>query len=176
MLWMTKVLSVLALVGFFQIAPDGYDVRIGLLGFLFSLASHSVIVFEFRRFEDQYLLFTRNVPLTLTKRFFTLAVVYGVLLLPEAALMVVNHLHVTDVLMIVLFGVGFLIFLHTAQYGLSLIKGPDMDKHLLRLLGLFLISFLLVLMRIYWIEGIALWIIAGYLYHRNFYRFEGVRF
>ena len=93
MLAITKAFSVFSIIGFLQIPGDGYDVRIPLLGFLFGLAGHTVIIFEFRRFEDQYLFFTRNLPLSIFRRFANVAIVYVIILVPELALLLVNHVH-----------------------------------------------------------------------------------
>jgi len=169
MLWVTKIFSILAIIGFLQITPDGYDVRIALLGLLFGLAAHTVIIFEFRRFEDQYLVFTRNLPLSFLRRFGTLAIVYLTILGPELVLLLVNGVHAIDALGIGFFGVGFMLILHCSLYRVRL----DMDRHVQYLLAFFLLSFLLVLTRVYLVEAIFFWVLSYFQFERNFYQFEG---
>lgn len=166
-LFFTKSFSVFAIYGFFQIPLDHYDNRIALMGFLFGLVAHLVIVFELRKFEESNLLFLRSLPIQNWNRFRELAVVYLLLLLPEAAMLYSNHILLLDVVGIYLFGTGFLLLLHC-----RLFIELNNDKHLQWTLGLFLISFMLVLCKIYFAETLLLWIIAIIIMNRKYYQFE----
>ncbi len=166
-LFFAKAFSIFAIYGFLQIPLDQYEKRVVLLGLLFGLAAHSVIVFEFRKFEERYLLFLRTLPMTSLKRFLYLAAIYLLLLLPEMTMLTVNHIHFKDLIGIYLFGAGFLIVSHCRLY-IEL----NNDKHLQWTLGFFLVSFMLVLFKIYWVELIIMWALAFYYFNRNFYQFE----
>ncbi len=162
-----KVFSLLCIFGFLQIPVDHYEVRVAILGLLFGLASHSVVVFELRKMEERFLLFMRTLPISLVKRFFYMAIIYALLLLPEMIMLAINHIHAIDLVGIYLFGTGFLMLCHT-----HLFKKLDNEKYLQWMLGFFLISFMLVLFKIYWLELIGLWLLGYYYFARYYYQFE----
>ena len=166
-LFFTKTFSVFVIYGFFQIPLDHYDDRIALMGLLFGLAAHCVIVFELRKFEETNLQFLRNLPIPNWKRFRELAIVYLLLLLPEAVMLYSNHIRLFDVLGIYFFGAGFLLLLHC-----RLFVTLNNDKHLQWTLGLFLVSFMLVLFKMYFAETLLLWIFALFILNRQYYQFE----
>ncbi len=162
-----KVASLFCIFGFLQIPVDHYEVRVAILGLLFGLASHSVVVFELRKMEERFLLFMRTLPLSHLHRFLYLALTYGMLLIPEIIMLAINHVHAIDLVGIYLFGVGFLLLSHT-----QLFKKLDNEKYLQWMLGFFLISFLLVLFKIYWIEVLGLWLLGYFYFTKHYYPFE----
>ncbi|MGI8635248.1 MAG: hypothetical protein ACR2KZ_07580 [Segetibacter sp.] len=84
MLLITKTFSLLWLYGFIQLyEPERHDIRPIQLCLLITASSHCAIIYEIRMFEDQYLGFSRNLPLTVAARFFTMTALYACLLLPE---------------------------------------------------------------------------------------------
>jgi len=166
-LFTTKAFSFFAIVGFINIPLDHYEYRLAILGFLFGIAAHAVIVFEFRKFEEIYLRFLRSLPISITNRFVQLAIVYFLLLLPESGLLVVNHINLLTVIEIHLFATGLLVLSHCRLYA-----ELNNDKHIQFTLWLFLISFMLVLFKVYLIEFFLIWILAYYFFKRNFYQFE----
>ncbi len=167
----TKLFSYFALFGFFQIPLDHYENRIPLMGLLIGAASHAVLIFEIRKWEDSYLSFTKNLPLSFAKRYFTIAIVYLVLLVPELLLMIVNHVHMTDLIGVIMFGVGFLLFLHSLLYHLNM----DMDKYIQYVLIVFLLSFAMLLFKLYFILILVYLIISFQWYKRYLYSFESLR-
>jgi len=166
-LFTTKAFSFFALIGFMNIPLDHYEYRTAILGLLFGTAAHAVIVFEFRKFEENYLRFLRNLPISLTNRFVQLAFVYFLLTLPESILLFVNHINLFTVLGIHLFATGLLVLSHCRLYA-----ELNNDKHIQFTLWLFLISFMLVLFKVYLIELFLIWALAHYYFKRNFYQFE----
>jgi hypothetical protein len=164
----TKAFSLFAIIGFMQISTDHYENRTALMGLLFGLMAHSVIIFESRRFEETYLTFSRGLPLPMIKRFIFLAVFYGVLLMPEIVLLAVNKIVWLDILFIAFFGIFYLVYQHTRLY-----RGKfTIDAHTTFTFGLFLISFMLVLFKLYWLEAIGLSALGFYQYNRDYYNFE----
>jgi hypothetical protein len=163
----TKAFSFFAIIGFMNIPLDHIEYRTALMGVLFGVASHAVIVFEFRKFEENYLTFFRNLPISSTNRFVQLALVYFLLLLPEGGLLVANHVNLFTILGIHLFATGLLILSHCRLYA-----ELNNDKHIQFTLWLFLISFMLVLFKIYLVELVLAWALAYYYFNRNFYQFE----
>jgi len=84
MLLITKSFSFLALFLFIKLyEPDHYDIRPLLLCCMVCATAHSAIIYELREFEEQYLSFSRNLPLTYIKRFSQLLLTTFILLLPE---------------------------------------------------------------------------------------------
>ncbi|WP_147204768.1 hypothetical protein [Segetibacter aerophilus] len=84
MLLITKIFSLLLLYGFIQLyQPERADIRPVQLCLLITAAAHCAIVFEVRMFEDEYLQFSKNLPITLIGRFFKSIALYLILLLPE---------------------------------------------------------------------------------------------
>ncbi len=164
----TKAFSLFAIIGFMQITTDHYENRTALMGLLFGLMAHSVIIFESRRLEETYLTFVRGLPISMIKRFLFLGLFYGVLLIPELVLLAINHIVWFDLLIITLFAVFYLVYQHTRLFRGSL----TIDAHTTFTFGLFLISFMLVLFKLYWLEAIALSALGFYQYKRDYYNFE----
>jgi hypothetical protein len=164
----TKAFSLFAIIGFMQITTDHYENRTALMGLLFGLMAHSVIIFESRRLEETYLIFARGLPISMIKRFLFLGLFYGVLLIPELVLLAINHIVWFDLLIITLFAVFYLVYQHTRLFRGSL----TIDAHTTFTFGLFLISFMLVLFKLYWLEAIALSALGFYQYKRDYYNFE----
>lgn len=164
----TKAFSLFAIIGFLQITTDHYDNRTALMGLLFGLMAHSVIVFESRRLEETYLTFARGLPLSTARRLGYLCVFYGLLLLPELVLLVINKLVWYDVVLIGIFAISYLLHQHTRLY-----RQPfNIDQHTTYTFGLFLVSFMLVLFKIFWLEALALSVLGFYVYQRDYYNFE----
>jgi hypothetical protein len=164
----TKIFSLFSIIGFMQITTDHYEIRTALMGLLFGLMAHSVIIFESRRWEETYLTFVSGLPITIIKRFLFLSLFYGVLLIPELVLLAVNKIVWFDLLPTMLFAVSYLVYQHTRLYRGSF----TIDSHTTFTFGLFLISFMLVLFKLYWLEAVALGILAFYRYKRDYYNFE----
>lgn len=167
-LFFTKAFSVFAIYGFMQIPLDHYEPRVALLGLLIGLASHSVIIFELRKFEETYLRFLRGMPISLPERFLKMALVYSVLLLPEIGMLALRGVHILDLTGAVIFATGYLTLIHCKLFQSEF----NMDKHTTWTLGLFLISFILVLFKIYLIETVLMWGLAYFWLKRDYYGYE----
>ncbi|MBS1509091.1 MAG: hypothetical protein JSS79_20805 [Bacteroidetes bacterium] len=164
---LTKGFSFFAIIGFLHIPLDHYEYRTALMGILFGVAAHLVLVFEFRKMEENNLMFLRGLPITLMHRFLQLAAVYALIMIPELALLIVNHTPLHIAAGIYLFSIGLLLLSHS-----RLFIELDNDKHVQYMLGLFLISFMLVLFKVYLLELVAVWALAFYYFRTYFYRFE----
>lgn len=167
-LLLTKVFSILCLIGFLQIPLDNYEPRLAYLGFVNGVMSHSVIVIEWRRFEDHFLSFTRTLPLSLNYRFLTLASAYAILLLPEFIVLLMQHVHAWNALIAIFLGVGFSLFAHGSLYK----NGLDNDRHIQTMLWLFLITFFLALSKLAIPAAILLTCVGWWRFRRNFESYE----
>jgi hypothetical protein len=166
----TKAFSLFAIIGFMQIETDHYENRTALMGLLFGLMAHSVIIFEWRRLEEQYLLFVKGLPISLAQRFFYLSIAYATIILPELILLTVNKIAPVDLVFIFIFAVGYLVYQHTRLYQHAL----DMDKHTSHTFGLFLISFMLILFKLYWLEAAALLVVGFHQFKKGYYESEAI--
>ena len=167
----TKVFSYFVLLGFFQIPLDHYENRIALMGLLIGITAHAVLIFEIRKWEDSYMSFTKNLPLTVAKRYIVLAFVYLVLIAPELFLLIMNKVHLLDLIGTIVFGVGLLLFLQSLLYRLSM----DMDKYIQYVLIVFLLSFALLLFKLYLILVLIYLIVSFQWYKKYFYTYESFR-
>jgi len=163
MLLGTKLFSgFVLLLTFGLMQQEVYDIRMVLVGVLLCTIAHIMLIFQHRNFEDQQLQFTRNLPISLSKRYGSLAVLYFVLFLPEYIMVVVNgwhHLELTDLLKVLLLAFSALLLFRSLLYFARL----DPDKHLRWVL---LIAFVLLFMilgqwhlpAIVLMQGVAIWI------------------
>jgi hypothetical protein len=84
MLFVTKTFSLLILwVFMFTYEPVRNDVRPLMLCMLLCVIAHSGIIFQVRYFDEEYLSFTKNLPITVLNRFTSLATVFTSIFLPE---------------------------------------------------------------------------------------------
>lgn len=163
MLLSTKLFSgFVLLLTFGLMKQDIYDIRMVLLGVLLCTIAHVMLIFQHRNFEDQQLQFTRNLPVSLSERYLSMALLYLVLFLPEYIMVVVNtwhHLVPADLLKVLLLAFSALLLFRSLLYFARL----DPDKHLRWVL---LIAFVLLFMilgkwhlaAIVLMQGAAIWI------------------
>jgi hypothetical protein len=84
MVLVTKIFSLLVLWGFINLyEPVQYDIRPLQLCLLVCIIAHCAIVFQLKAFDEEYLSFTKNLPVSAISRFATVAATFFILLLPE---------------------------------------------------------------------------------------------
>jgi hypothetical protein len=173
LMWgLIKAFDLLIMSGFlYFFASETYDARIIFMGFLVGLIANCVLVFQIRRFENTFLLFSRNLPWSLPKRFADWGLVYSLILAPEFLFLlnqIPQSLHWQDFMAIVLFGNGLLLGFHSLLYRL----GEDMDSYLRWVFGGFIAVYFLVLFGLYGVvAGLSLfW--AYQSFRKHYYRFE----
>lgn len=84
MLFVTKIFSLLILYAvIYFYTPEKHDIRPLQLIMLLVALAHTAIILQIRFFEEERLVFTRNLPLPLLKRFCWLLLAYFFLMLPE---------------------------------------------------------------------------------------------
>ncbi|MFM7852584.1 MAG: hypothetical protein ACKO96_11880 [Flammeovirgaceae bacterium] len=164
----TKLFSLFSIFGFLQIPLDHYENRVALLGFLFGLMGHTIIVFEFRKLEVERMTFLRGLPLPAVRHYAQLVLVYLLVILPEVIFLFINHLHAIDLVLTTFFGVAFLLYQHHRLYRFGL----NMDKHTTHTFGLFLVSFMVVLFKLAWPGAMVLFVLAFVNLKRHYYSWE----
>lgn len=145
MLIITKALSLLLLYGFIHLyQPERHDIRPLLLCCIVSAVAHSAMVFEIRQFEEFFLSFTKNFPLTSTARFLQVLAMYSVLLIPEFIFLFTGfplHFTITDYPQLLLMMIGLLVFFHT----ILLMDDITMDDYIKTVFAILTVLFFVVL-------------------------------
>jgi len=168
MLLLAKTFSILCLLGFLQIPLDHYEPRLAHLGMAVAITSYSVIIFEWRQFEDHYLQFARVLPINVTLRFLSVASAYAILLLPEFVVLLIQRFYPWDALTAILLSLGFALFAHGSLYQEQL----NNDRHIQRILWLFLITFFLALSKLALPSAILFMAIGWWRFRKNFEAYE----
>lgn len=113
----TKILSVATLVGVTSLYVSyQYPMMIVYMGVLVAMTFHFVLIFEARKFEDQYLLILRNLPMRFTV-YVVYVIAYCFVIMPE--LVAISFLTVKmsiDIFLVPLYGVSILLSLHILGY------------------------------------------------------------
>lgn len=165
---MTKVSSLLMLIGFLQIPLDQYEPRLALLGTTLAMFAHANIVFEWKRFDDRFLFFSRTLPIPAFKRLIVVASAAVALFLPELVLFVFQRVELVDILFSALLFVSFFQFLYASLYK----SGQNIDLFMQRVLWYFLLAFLLVLSKLALPVSIAMMAFSTWKYLKRFEGYE----
>lgn len=145
MLLVTKVFSLLILYAFIKLyGPDHYDIRPLLFCLMLCVVSHSSIVFQIRQFEEDYLSFTRALPVTAGKRFVFMLLQYGLLFLPEFVFIWKGYplyFSFIDLPQLILFVIGLTGLFHC----FLMAENTDMDGYMRIVFGICAVLFFIIL-------------------------------
>lgn len=171
LLLLTKLFTCFVLIGICNLYPtDAYDERLLALGGLFAAAGHTVFCQQFIYFENQYLTFIRNLPLTKINRLSLYFLTYLIILIPEIIVLLrnlpsdVSYVFVPQLLIFIL----SLIFLnHHVQY----INGISNDVFMQRLFFSGILFLLLIMFKIPLIlMGLVNFLLAIYIFQKHYYK------
>lgn len=172
MLLITKVFSFLVLYGFISFyEPDGYDIRPLLLIFLLISAAHMSMIYQIRFFENEFLLFTKNLPITLAKRFVQMLGLYLVLFSPELIYVYRAYplfFSINDYPQLVLILLSLAAFFHSVLLT-SDMKAEDFLKIVF---GMLAVLFFLIFYNPGSLLFVFVLLIAFVFFYGNFYEFE----
>jgi len=170
----TKFFSAIIIIAFLRgFFIETYDSRVVMLGFLAGLVAHCVMVFEFRKFEESYLGFYRNLPLSHIKRFLTYVMMYALVLLPEWIIFIAaipDTLHPLDAAWLPFFGIGFLLLLHCLLYN----RNINMDRYMPWVFAVTSVLFFLILYKVYLIINLLLLVLSVIFMTKWYYQFEPI--
>lgn len=156
---LTKAFSGLLLAGVCRLYPtDDYDQRLLLIGLLLAVLGHSQVGGQLSAFEQKYLLFLQNLPLTWLQRFGRYAFTYGLLWLPELLILLRNcpsEIRLDYVIWLWLTGWGALLLLHSLAYG----RNIDPDRWLSGVLATFIGGLLAIMFGV----PVGAWLVLGWL-------------
>ena len=167
----SKLFSIAIIYVVLQTMDPFDDVRIALLAFLFGLTSHSFLVFELKRFENEHLHWLRTLPLSLYFRFLCYLAIYSIIILPEMMLWtssIGRKISFSNWLLLYSFAISFLVFLHVRLFK----SGQTMDTYTQFLLWLFLVCFFLILCKLAFLLPGLLVFISFLLFQNRFFRYE----
>lgn len=167
MLFMTKGGTCLLTLGILALYPtDDYDSRLLALGALLTALIHSTLVYHLYQFEHERLSLLRNLPILIQKRLLNYALVFALLLIPEAILLV--RYWPTGVSVGTLAGSWF--FSHSVlllQFALLLPRHRSPDRLMPLLSGLLLIFFLCIMYQLpVWGLSLVSWFVASAVFTR----------
>ena len=167
----SKLFSIAIIYIVLQTMDPFDDIRIALLAFLFGLISHSFLVFELKRFENEHLHWLRTLPISLYARFLYYFAIYSIILLPEMIMWTASigkKISFSNWLLLYSFGTSFLVCLHVRLFK----SEQTMDTYTQFLLLFFLFSFFLILCKLAIILPLTLLFIAYLLFTQRFYVYE----
>lgn len=139
----TKAISYFIVTGVFLLFDDvRNDARVAGIAVLAIATAHSVIVFEERKFQETFLIFSRGLPYSRLRLFSGFALVYLVLLLPECIWLFCRFSPMLAVELLFL-SLSVVLLFHSLLYWMGL----NMDRYLQWILGLFMVLFWIILFR-----------------------------
>jgi hypothetical protein len=172
MLLLTKLFTLGYLYGFIQFyEPYRYDIRPMLLSVLLVIAAHATIIFQIRLFESEFLLFCRNLPISIWKRFIQMLGLYFVILIPELLFVWKGyplHFSFFDFSQIVCLVLSLPAFLHAILYT-SIMNG---DEYIKIVFAIITVLFFLILYDLGILLFVFLVLLALVFFYFHFYEFE----
>ncbi|MEI7626770.1 MAG: hypothetical protein WCJ80_00950 [Bacteroidota bacterium] len=172
MLLLTKLFTLIYLYGFIQFyEPYRYDIRPMLLSIILVIAAHTTIIFQIRSFETEFLLFSRNLPISIWKRFFQIIGFYFVLLLPELLFVWKGyplHFNVLDYSQIVFMVISLPAFFHAILYT-SIMNG---DEYMKIVFAILTALFFLILYDLGILLFVFVVLLALIFFYFHYYEFE----
>jgi len=151
--------------------PDDYDLRMPYLLFTMALFGHGVLIYRCREMEDQYLLFYRGLPLSLTRRWVQYMILNFLVLVPEMLTigwLTPSPIHFRDAFGFILSGYAVLLLLHSLLF----IAPIKMSDYLKCNLGIFGILYVAVLADDLIAVSGFFFLVAGCLFYGGYRRYN----
>jgi hypothetical protein len=164
---LTKFVGALILLMTCSFIGDPPDKRVVLVGFLLNLLSHSVLVFNHRRFDDLYLPMLTQLPVPLWKRYVQTGTTYLLIMLPEFILLLFKT-GPADLLLYITFGLSILMLMRSLLYFPQL----DQDKYFRWVFLIIVTALFLSLAYYYWYVVVLFQVTAFVIFYLRYYRYE----
>ncbi|MEP7143348.1 MAG: hypothetical protein ABI707_10780 [Ferruginibacter sp.] len=166
-----KIFSILLLSVSFLRNGDNFDEDLFSIFFQVIFVAHAILVFYCIDFAESMMQFSRNLPVALHKVAGMYLFTYAIILLPDAAFMLINNhgnLPLTEIL--VLYGIAVsTLFLYTAiGYGCGL----NMDNYMLLVFIFFLMIFFLQKTGLQLLTMLVILLTATIVFKKSYYNFE----
>ncbi len=171
LLLLTKLFTCFMLIGVCNLYPtDAYDERLLALGGLFVAAGHTVFCQQFFYYENQFLAFSRNLPLSLQKRILGYLLTYSLLLIPEFIVLLRNlpdDVNYFFALQLIIFILSMIFLNHHTQY----INNVSNDAYSQRLFFTGILFLLLIMFKIPVIlMALVNFSLAIFVFHKKYYQ------
>lgn len=168
---LSKLFTCFILAGMCGLYPtDAYDERLLALGGLFVATGHTVICQQFFFYENQFLSFSRNLPLSSQQRLLSYALTYSLLLIPELIVLLRNlpeDVSYLFALQLIIFVLSMVFLNHHTQY----INNVSDDAYLQRLFFTGILFLLLIMFKIPVIlMALVNFSLAIFVFHKNYYQ------
>lgn len=161
-----KLISWAVITAVFALFDDvKHDARVAGIAVMAIAVAHAVLIFEERKFEETYLVFSRNLPYSRIRLFGGFALVYLFLLLPEV-IWLFARFNPLFAIQLLAFTMSVILLLHSLLYKLGL----DMEKYMQWVLGLFMIIFWVMMFKAMILAIVLDMVVAWLLFYYNYYR------
>ncbi len=172
MLFVSKLFSLLLLYGFIHLyEPDHYDIRPLQLCLLLVTAAQTAIVYQVRVFEEEYVAFSRNLPVTTVVRFMSIVAMYAILMLPEGLLLWNGfplHFHLSDYPQLIVMIIALLCAFHVTL----LLEDTEMEPFIKIVFAIIAACFFILLYNPGVLFPAGILLISFALFHSYYYDFE----
>jgi hypothetical protein len=171
-LFLTKIVSLGALLGVFHFYGNESDIRVPMMAMTVAALAHFGIIFDLRNFEEAHLSFVRKLPVPIWKRFVWNMGVFGAIMLPEISIiarqMLNGHLLLIQLIQFVVFGLGLMLLIR------SILLGSGMNREALSrfVFMIFLFLYFLLFFGIYLPLILVIWAISYSIFHYNYYNYQ----
>lgn len=170
-IFLSKVFSIALIYLVKETLEVGDDFRILAITWLFAILSHTFLIQKIKVFEDQYLRWTRSLPLNRSKIYLIYLQLYAFLMIPEMLLLtgsIGEGLNLLQLILLPILSSGFLLVIHSYLYK----SNRDPDRFVTYLFWLFIGCFMLVLSKLVWLLAIVLMTVSFILIWKRYYKYE----
>lgn len=170
-LFLSKAFSLILIYIVKETLEAGDDFRIIGITWMFAMLSHTFLIQKIKVFEDQYLGWTRNLPLARPQTFLNYLLLYMLFMIPEMILLTGSlgkGLNLLQWILLPLLSSGFLLSIHSYLYK----RNRDPDQFITYLFWLFISCFMFVLSKQIWVLTLILLAVSYTLLWRRYYRYE----
>ena len=151
---------------------SSHEIRILRIGFALSVFSHALLVQQLRQFEDNRMLFTRNLPFSYLHRFGNYALVYFVIIILEITILLKYAFAAGLVFSFLEYGcfaVAFCLLCHSYLF----YNDVETSKYVRKLFYFFIVCLLVIMYKVsLFIISIPMGVIAYILLRNLYYRYE----
>lgn len=167
---LSKLFTCLILIGVCDLYPtDDYDERLLAIGGLIVAAGNTVFCQQLFYFENQFLSFNRNLPLSLQQRILGYLLTYSLLLIPELIVIFRNlpdGISYLFAFQLIIFVLSMIFLNHHTQY----INDISADTYLQRLFFTGILFLLLIMFKIPLILMVLVnFLLAIFVFQKNYY-------
>ena len=151
--------------------PADVDISFVFLFFDMGVLANGILILRTREFEETYLVFYRNFPITLAQRFSQYATIYFVLLLPEMVtigLLTPDHLNYTNAFYFWLCAYSAVLLLNS----ISFLQNFTQKQYLKVLLLVFCLQYFIMILLGLAALAIICFALAIMFFVKNYYAFE----